>query len=95
MTGWEPEMGYYDDEKSVEEYVAMAEGVDGRELIDVLLHSLWYGDGEETFSGLRFVYYTEASFGQVVGDEYGVVESARYTEMEANDSVYFVLKKRA
>ena len=188
-------MGYYDDEKTVEEYIHMAEGVDGRELIDVLrkhvadgasvlelgmgsgkdleilsqyyrvtgsdnstafleryrktnpqadlvwldavamdsartfdgiysnkvlqhltrtelkaslrrqakvlnpggvlLHSLWYGDGEEAFSGLRFVYYTEASFAQVVGDEYEMLEAARYAETESDDSVCFVLRKRA
>jgi cyclopropane fatty-acyl-phospholipid synthase-like methyltransferase len=59
------------------------------------LHALWYGDKEEAFSGLRFVYYTEDSFAQVVGDEYETVESARYTEMEADDSIYFVLSKRS
>jgi SAM-dependent methyltransferase len=60
----------------------------------VLLHSLWYGDKEEVFSGLRFVYYTEESFARAVGKEYEVVEAERYAEMEENDSVYFVLKKR-
>ena len=29
-------MGYYDDLKNVEEYIGMAEGIDGRELIEVL-----------------------------------------------------------
>jgi trans-aconitate methyltransferase len=57
------------------------------------LHALWYGDKEEEFSGLRFVYHTEDSFARVVGDEYEIVESARYTEIEADDSIYFVLRK--
>jgi trans-aconitate methyltransferase len=61
----------------------------------VLLHSFWYGDKEETFSRLRFVCYTEESFGKLIGDEYDVVKSKRYTEMEADDSIYFVLAKRA
>ena len=60
----------------------------------ILLHSLWYGDKEEEMSGLRFVYYTEETFRAIVGGEYEVVESERYTEMEPNDSIYFVLRKR-
>ena len=60
----------------------------------VLLHSLWYGDKEEVLSGLRFVYYTEESFARAVGSEYEVVEIERYTEMEENDSIYFVLKRK-
>lgn len=186
-------MGYYDDLKNVEEYIGMAEGIDGRELIEVLkrylktdsrvlelgmgpgkdceilseffrvtgsdnskvfleryrkkdagadlvlldavtmdierrfdgiysnkvlhhltktelgeslrgqrrvlnndgilFHSFWYGDREEEFSGLRFVYYSEESFGEVVDSGYEIVESERYAEMEENDSIYFVLKK--
>ncbi|MFC1975959.1 class I SAM-dependent methyltransferase [Chloroflexota bacterium] len=60
----------------------------------ILFHSLWYGDKEEEMSGLRFVYYTEETFGTIVGDEYEVVASERYTEMEPDDSIYFVLRKR-
>lgn len=58
------------------------------------LHSLWYGDKDEEFSGLRFVYYTEETFAQLIGDAYEIVEAARYAEMEPDDSIYFVLKKR-
>ena len=60
----------------------------------VLLHSLWYGDGEEDMHGLHFVYYTEETFGALVGDEFETVETARYTEMEQDDSFYVVLRKR-
>ena len=60
-----------------------------------MLHSFWYGDGEEELFGLRFVYHTEESFGELVGDEYDVIESKRYTEMETDDLIYFVLAKRS
>jgi hypothetical protein len=60
----------------------------------VLLHSLWYGDEEQEFSGLRFVQYTETSFAQVVGPEFEIVETERYAEMEEDDSIYFVLRKK-
>ena len=61
----------------------------------VLLHSLWYGDkGEEHDSGLLSVYYTEESFAQVVGTEYDLLRTERYAEMDENDSIYFVLRKK-
>jgi len=60
----------------------------------VLFHSLWYGEGEEDMYGLHFAYYTEETFSQLVGDEYEIVETARYTEIETNDSFYVVLRKR-
>jgi len=36
-------MGYYDDPKNVREYLDMAEGVDGRALVEVLAHHLSAG----------------------------------------------------
>jgi len=60
----------------------------------LLLHSLWHGDGEEEMQGLHFVYYTEDTFGQLVGDEFEVVEWVRYTETEPDDSFYVVLRKK-
>ena len=60
----------------------------------ILFHSLWYGDKEEKMSGLRFVYYTEATFGDLVESEFDVVEATRYAEMEQDDSLLVVLRKR-
>jgi cyclopropane fatty-acyl-phospholipid synthase-like methyltransferase len=59
----------------------------------ILFHTFWYGDREEEHAGLRFLYYTESTFAQVVGPEYELVETVRYAEMEENDSIYFVLRK--
>jgi SAM-dependent methyltransferase len=61
----------------------------------IVLHSFWYGDKVEEFSGLRFVYYTEDSLGEVIGDEYELIESQKYAEMEEDDSLYIVLRKKA
>jgi SAM-dependent methyltransferase len=60
----------------------------------LLLHSFWYGDQVEEFSGLRFIQYTVVSFAQVVGPELEMVEAERYTEMEQDDSIYFLIVKR-
>jgi cyclopropane fatty-acyl-phospholipid synthase-like methyltransferase len=59
----------------------------------IMLHTFWYGDKEEDLSGLHFSYYTEKTFGILVGDEYKILESVKYTELEKNDSIYFVLRK--
>jgi cyclopropane fatty-acyl-phospholipid synthase-like methyltransferase len=60
----------------------------------LLLHSFWYGDQEEEFSGLRFVQYTAASFAQVVSPAFEIVAAERYTEMDRDDSIYFLVRKR-
>ena len=59
----------------------------------LLFHSFWYGNKEEEFSGLRFVYYTEATLAEMIGDGYETVESERYAEMEAGDSFFVILRK--
>lgn len=54
----------------------------------ILFHTLWYGDKEEKFSGLRFVYYTEETFRKIDGNEYEILDLKRYSEMEKDDSLY-------
>ena len=52
----------------------------------ILFHTLWCGDKEEEFSGLRFVYYTEEIFRKIVGNEYEILDIKKYSEMEKDDS---------
>lgn len=60
----------------------------------LLFHSFWYGDTEEEHHGLRFVYYTEETLGDVIGDEFEVLESSRYDEMDHADSMVVILRKK-
>ena len=60
----------------------------------IMLHTFWHGDKEEDLSGLHFSYYTEETFRKWIGVEYDILESVQYEELEANDSIYFVLRKR-
>lgn len=60
----------------------------------IVLHSFWYGDKEEAFSGLRFVYYTEHTLSEMLRDAYETLELQRYTEMETDDSFYIVLRRQ-
>lgn len=58
----------------------------------ILFHSFWYGDHEESIHGLRFQYYTEETLLAIVESLSEVLEIARYSEVEAEDSFYLVLK---
>lgn len=59
----------------------------------IVFHSFWYGTGEETYDGLRFIYYTEEQLEKLFEGEFMIVDIKRYTEDEENDSVYIVAKK--
>ena len=61
----------------------------------ILCHAFWYGKSEETHHDLRFTYYTEATLADVIGDGYEMLASKRYTEMEEEDSLLVILKKRS
>lgn len=60
----------------------------------IALHSFWFGAEETTCQGLRFVYYCENALRTLVEPEYEILAIERYTEMEADDSLYIVLRKR-
>jgi len=58
------------------------------------LHSFWYGDEIAEHQGLRFVYYREDTLRGLYEPDFDVLESRRYTEMEMDDSLYVVLRRR-
>ena len=60
----------------------------------LLMHSFWYGEKEETIAGLRFVHYTESALTAMVGDRFEIVKMRRYEEMNVDDSVWVLLRKR-
>jgi len=59
----------------------------------ILLHTFWYGDSEEEFNGLRFLYYTRETLEEVLGDKFEILAFEEYAEMEDGDSFYVVLKR--
>ncbi|MGB1287229.1 MAG: hypothetical protein ACPG7F_11890, partial [Aggregatilineales bacterium] len=61
----------------------------------IVLHSFWHGDSTEEMHGLHFAYYTETTLQNYIGAEFEILTMARYTEMEKDDSLYIVLKKKA
>jgi cyclopropane fatty-acyl-phospholipid synthase-like methyltransferase len=59
----------------------------------IALHSFWLGDREEYMHGLRFRYYPEEFLHDLVEPGFTILESNRYAEFEADDSLYLILKK--
>ena len=57
-------------------------------------HSFWYGNTVEQFEGLLFHQHTEDSLRSLVEPYVEVVELYRYTELEADDSLFAVLRRR-
>jgi cyclopropane fatty-acyl-phospholipid synthase-like methyltransferase len=64
--------------------------LNGRGLV---MHSFWRGEQEESYDGLRFVYYTEDSIQDSIGPDYEILDVENYTEMDLNDSFYILLRK--
>lgn len=60
----------------------------------LLFHSFWRGDLEESYNGLKFVYYTKDELYKYFSEDYEVVDIQTYSEMEEEDSIYVILKNQ-
>ncbi len=59
----------------------------------ILFHTFWYGQDEGELPGLRYVYYTEDSFREVLDNRAEIITAQTYAEMDKKDSIYFVIGK--
>lgn len=57
-------------------------------------HSFWSGDQTEEHQGLRFTYYTEAMLTSVIDSHWEILLMERYAEMDLDDSIYVLLRKK-
>jgi len=60
----------------------------------LILHSFWYGDSEEEFSGLRFMNRTEQGLTGLLEGLFDIVEIGLHAKMAADDSVYVLARKK-
>jgi trans-aconitate methyltransferase len=60
----------------------------------IVFHTFWSGDKEENLHGMRFTYYNEQHLKKIFEQDYEILELSSYTEMEENDSIYVIAKKR-
>lgn len=60
----------------------------------IVLHSFWYGDNEEEYGELMSVNYNESLLAELFLNHWEILELEKYREMEENDSIYVVCKKK-
>ena len=60
----------------------------------ILFHSFWRGDKKEKSHGLDFIYYTEEKLRKMIDKKFEILEIDLYEEMEKDDSLYIILKKK-
>jgi 2-polyprenyl-3-methyl-5-hydroxy-6-metoxy-1,4-benzoquinol methylase len=61
----------------------------------ILFHTFWKGDRIEEMDGLLFVYYNEDVLERMIDDRFNILLMDVYTEMEENDSIIVILKKKS
>lgn len=61
----------------------------------IVSHTFWYGDKIVEVKGMTFYYYTEETILPLIKDLFEVVFFQKYMEMDTDDSILFILKKRS
>lgn len=59
-----------------------------------VMHSFWQGDSVEELHGLNFFYRTELQLRSAFDSLFEVIKLVAYTELEDNDSLYVLARKR-
>lgn len=60
----------------------------------IVLHSLWLGEGTENYDGLFFQYYSAGEVLKTMSMFFEVMDSWTYTEMEKDDSIAVIGRKK-
>ena len=59
----------------------------------IAFHALWRGDKIEEKKGLLFTYYQINGLKKIIGDDFDILDIQIFTEIEKDDSIYFILSK--
>lgn len=61
----------------------------------IIFMTLWKGNlKREVYDNLIFMYYMENDILEIIGDKYEVLELSTYTEIDEDDSLIVILKKK-
>jgi SAM-dependent methyltransferase len=60
----------------------------------VILHSFWYGEGQQEFDGLTLVRHNEADLEAMLDGAFDILAMERHAKMEEGDSIYVVARKK-
>lgn len=59
----------------------------------ILFHTFWKGNNKAEFSDLKFVQYQVQELKNLVDKNYELIDIDTYFELNANDSIYLILRK--
>jgi cyclopropane fatty-acyl-phospholipid synthase-like methyltransferase len=61
----------------------------------LILHSFWYGEGEQDFNGLTMFSYNENDLTKLLTDAFDILALERHAKMAEGDSIYVVARKKS
>jgi len=61
----------------------------------LICHSLWKGDGEETYGDTHCTYYQPKLFESILAKYFDIIEIQTYREMEDEDSFWVIARLKA
>jgi cyclopropane fatty-acyl-phospholipid synthase-like methyltransferase len=60
----------------------------------IIMHTFWRGSGTERQEDLLFTYYTEDDIQRIIGESYETLVLEPYSEMDADDSLLLIARRR-
>ena len=60
----------------------------------VIMHSFWYGEGEDTFNGLKLVYHNEKDLTAMLKHKFTIIALHKHAKQAENDSIYVLASKK-
>jgi cyclopropane fatty-acyl-phospholipid synthase-like methyltransferase len=61
----------------------------------LLLHSFWYGEGQQEFQGLTLVRHNEQDLTAMLEGAFDILALERHAKMAEGDSIYVVARKKS
>ena len=61
----------------------------------IICHSFWHGNKEENYDGLISIYYTVEQLENIFQEFFSIIKIEKYKEMEPEDSLFIIAKKKA
>jgi cyclopropane fatty-acyl-phospholipid synthase-like methyltransferase len=60
----------------------------------LILHSLWYGEGQKEFGELTLVYHNERDLKELLEGSFEILALEKHAKMADGDSIYVVARKK-
>ncbi|MDP6674107.1 MAG: class I SAM-dependent methyltransferase, partial [Gammaproteobacteria bacterium] len=60
----------------------------------LILHSLWFGEGETAFDNVKLVYHNEQDLTKMLETSFDIVALKKHAKMSDGDSIYVLARKK-